>query len=205
MLQIIQNKDYGGFNLLNPETGKLLFKDWKQNIERVFLSSTVENPKGRPYYFIISKETANKNGNNPFARFVTEVLNEKGMSLLQAPNIEIWYPGFNEHRPILKVCTVNESNRSRYCLKELGGKTLTGEYGDFAPYGFRHDGFVKVINDGKFNYLRSADWKPVSDLWFDGCGFGAVPEISSQDSYLDTVKYKGRFRILRKDGTLDPK
>jgi hypothetical protein len=203
MHHLILDTDTRRENLMDPATGALTYPvGGVDRIERLFLRPGLENAQGTPYFLVYMWDRSIQDYTRAWTYELTDA---DGKALLRRSRIEVWYEGSRTREPILCVeLPVEDGSPVRKVLADLQGNALSIPFDSidrYHPYAKR----ITIRRDGKINYLESDTFRPMSQLWFESDSFTHKlhKEHCNEPDYLACVKYGGRFRVLRTDGTLD--
>lgn len=205
MLHIVKDQETIEYNLLNPETGQLLFKEWVNFIEKKYMRNCVPgvDPTTFSTFFVISKYIKSALSH----KYIQDLLDENGNTIASGRGVEIWFEGSAENPPILCVRLESRDKDGKEVFKEIltdfGGTALTDrgydkiESYNGIPYWRK---YIKVQDEGKMNFIRRSDYTLLSPTWFDKNIHNHA--YDNDPNYVATVKYRGRWHHLHADGTM---
>ncbi len=204
MLHIITDNDTFKMNLLDPETGALVYPvEGVSNIQRIYLHSGAGNKSGTPYYHAHIWDRSIKDRKKAWSEELTD---QDGKALLRRSSISIWHVGSDTEEPVLCVATPEDGpDGGRKVLSDLQGNALSIPFDDIesrSPF----KKYVAVRRDEKINYLHYGTFRQMSPLWFEvsSTTHSLYAKHNAEPDFVACVRYKGRYRVLRTDGTLDP-
>lgn len=204
MLHIVKDQETIEYNLLNPETGQLLFKEWVNFIEKKYMRNCVPgvDPTTFSTFFVISKYIKSALSH----KYMQDLLDENGNPVASGTTVDIWFEGSAENPPILCIRLENKDKDGKEIFKEiltdLGGTALTDRsYDRIESYNNSYwRDYIRVQDEGKYNFIRKSDYTLITQYWFDKDIRNHA--YDSDPNYVATVKYRGRWRYLRADGTM---
>lgn len=203
MHHLIQDTDTRRENLMDPVTGALTYPvAGVDRIERVFLRPGLESRQGTPYFLVYMWDRTIQDYTKAWTYELTD---GDGKALLRRSRIEVWYEGSATDEPVLCIeLPADGAGPVRKVLADLQGNPLTIPFDAIDrhhPYAKR----IMVWRDGKLNFLECGTYRPISPLWFESDSFTHQlhRKHCNEPDYLACVKYGGRYRVLRTDGTLD--
>lgn len=205
MLHIIRDHETLRYNLLVPETGKFYYKEWVDYIEKTYIHNCVQGKDtklGLTFFIVTRTHTASSSGN----KYSQDLLDANGNVIASGKGIEVWFDGSEENPPILCIRLENKDKDGKEIFKEiltdLGGTALTDRsYDRIESYNNSYwRDYIRVQDEGKYNFIRKSDYTLITQYWFDKDIRNHA--YDSDPNYVATVKYRGRWRHLRADGTL---
>ena len=207
MLHIVKDQETIEYNLLNPKTGQLLFKEWVDYIEKKYMRNCVPgvDPTTSCAFFVVSKCIKSASLYSAY-KYMQDLLDENGNPVASGTTVDIWFEGSAENPPILCIRLESKDKDGKEVFKEiltdLGGTALTDRgYDHIELYNNSYwRKYIKVQDEGKYNFIRKSDYTLLSPHWFDKDIHNHA--YNSDPNYVATVKYRGRWRHLSADGTL---
>lgn len=202
-LNIVENKDtvYGSANLLDTETGRPVLSPWADRVSRIRLGKD-------EYVYYLAFWYKDHDARR------TVLLDESGKPVFEETygDIEIWHDGSLGMTPV--ILRVRDRTSGLQRLVDLQETPLSGWYESFDEYSRISCQGPQVLRvfrktapgTRQVSFLRWPELTPLAKEWFDGeCHDRERREkVCGDTDFVSIVKYRGRWRTLRSDGTLDP-
>ena len=230
-LNIVENRDvsWEKYNLLDTKTGKLLLNAWALTIERCYLYT----PDARPYYLVrfydpeknISEHilidddgnwlTFKKNKENrAILDNAQKAATRNGMFRSEFVDIKIWDSGQFSKNLTGPVLSIRFAGEDGYRLVKLDGTILTKPYSSIGPklYAKTKTYVMASLNElaprsekRKFVFLTYPDFRQVGTEVFDDQNYDVSlnREYEKEGDFIAIVKHRGRWKVLRADGSLE--
>ena len=230
-LNIVENREatWNKCNLLDTKTGKLVLNTWALTIERLFLYT----PDARPYYLVrfydpeknISEHILiNDDGNwltfkkNKENRAILDnalkAATRNGMFRSEFVDIRVWDSGQLSKNLTGPVLSIRFAGEDGHRLVKLDGTILTKPYISFGPklYAKTKTYVMASLNEfaprsdkNKFVFLIYPEFRQVGTETFDDLNFETSlnREYEKEGDFVAIVKHRGRWKVLRADGSLE--